>query len=115
MYRLSYAETLSQNPRHVRAMEREVLKGLATRLRQGELAGPGSKDAIVALALLNATWSALLSDLASDENDLPLDVRAKLISIGISVLRESEEIRLGRSSKMDFLREMTDIVADGLS
>jgi flagellar biosynthesis regulator FlaF len=114
MFKSSYAETLAHDPKLIRASEREALEELALRLRKVESMVPQSKAVYEVIALFNAVWSALLADLASHGNDLPVPVRAKLISIGFSVLRESEKIRLGQSTNIAYLRQVTETIASGL-
>jgi len=53
--------------------------------------------------------------LANDENKLPDKLRADLISIGLSILRESERVRTGEAKDLSALKEISQIIADGLS
>jgi flagellar protein FlaF len=76
--------------------------------------GAGARASIDALFMLRRLWSTLIEDLASDENDLPPQLRADLISIGLWVLKESERIRQGQSDNIAGLIEVNTIIRDGL-
>jgi flagellar protein FlaF len=69
---------------------------------------------VEALHFTNRVWTALLEDLSSDENALPKELRANLISIGLWLLRETEDIRQGRSNNFDGLIEVSQIIRDGI-
>lgn len=71
-------------------------------------------QAVEALHFTNRVWTALLEDLSSDENALPKELRANLISIGLWLLRETEDIRQGRSNNFDGLIEVSQIIRDGI-
>ena len=59
-------------------------------------------------------WTSFVEDLGSDENELPQELRANLISIGLWLLREAEEIRQGRSENFEGLIEVSQIIRDGI-
>jgi flagellar protein FlaF len=52
--------------------------------------------------------------LARPENDLPQELRADLISIGIWIMREAEEIRLEKSDNLKGLIEVSMSIREGL-
>ena len=49
-----------------------------------------------------------------DLNALPKELRANLISIGLWLLREAEDVRQGRSDNFDGLIEVSQIIRDGI-
>ena len=63
---------------------------------------------------LHRVWATLLEDLSSEENALPRELRANLISIGLWLLREAEEVRQGRSDNFEGLIEISQIIRDGI-
>jgi flagellar biosynthesis activator protein FlaF len=115
MSRAMYAETLNATPRAARADERAALTRLAGMIKAAEASGPGSRQAVEAIDAVNTIWSALLVDLVRPENDLPVDLRARLVSIGIFLLRHAEAIRKGQSEDFGALREITLSIAEGLA
>ena len=80
---------------------------------RAERAGPQSREAVEAIYLTRSLWSILVEDLANPENQLPEDLRASLISIGLWIMREAEAIRLGRQTSFAALIEITLIVVGG--
>ena len=48
------------------------------------------------------------------ENDLPQALRADLISIGLWVMREAEQIRLEKSTNFKGIIEVSATIRDGL-
>jgi flagellar protein FlaF len=76
--------------------------------------GPSSKEAIEALHFCGRLWALLIEDLAHPDNQLPTQLRADLISIGLWIMRESEEIRQGRSENFEGIIQVTRAIAEGL-
>ncbi len=60
-------------------------------------------------------WAILVEDLAKTENDLPQQLRADLISIGLWVMREAEQIRLEKSDNFKGIIEVSQTIRDGLA
>jgi flagellar protein FlaF len=59
-------------------------------------------------------WGVLVEDLAKPENDLPKPLRADLISVGLWIMREAEQIRLGKSENFKGLIEVSTVISEGL-
>jgi flagellar protein FlaF len=114
MYRFSYAEVLDETPKTAREREREALDRSIELLKRAEGAGSRSRETIEALLYVRRLWSHLIEDLAKPENDLPPNLRADLISIGLWILREAEQIRLEKSDNFKGLIEVSTAIRDGL-
>jgi flagellar protein FlaF len=114
MYKFSYEETLSESGGRQRENERLAIEQSVMLLKSAEKAGPSSREAIDAIVFLNRLWSFFLDDLAKPENGLPDDVRAKLISIGIWMLKEGAAISNGRSRNFAALIDVSNVIAEGL-
>jgi flagellar protein FlaF len=114
MYQFSYAEVLEESPAEARHHERRAIEQSIALLEKAEQAGPGSFEAIEALAFLRRLWTILIEDLAKPENELAEALRADLISIGIWIMREADEIRLEKSANFRGLIEVSSIIRDGL-
>ncbi|MFZ0569908.1 MAG: flagellar biosynthesis regulator FlaF, partial [Rhodomicrobium sp.] len=84
-------------------------------LELAEQAGASSREAIVAVQFLRRLWEFFLIHLASAESQLPEKMRAQLISIGISLLKEAERIKRGESNDFRALKDISQIIADGLA
>lgn len=110
----AYAETLEETPGLARERERAVFGRAIDLLRQAETHGRQSRAAVDALIYLNRLWSVLIEDLASPENDLPQPLRADLISIGLWVMRQADQIRLEQSEDFSGMIEVMRSLVDGL-
>lgn len=115
MYHFSYAEVLDDNPKEMRAQERKALERSIELLRAAESKGPHSRESIDATSFSAKLWTILVEDLGMAENQLPKQLRADLVSIGLWVLRELEEIRMERSRNYKGVIEVTQSIAAGLT
>jgi flagellar protein FlaF len=114
MYQFSYAEVAESSLQDSRSRERQALERAREMLELGKQKGIRSQEAADALNYARKLWLLLIDDLANPENDLPDGLRAELISIGIWVTRETENIKTGMSDNFDGLIEICSIVGDGL-
>lgn len=114
MYQFSYADIQTDSVADAKERERHLLTRSIDLLVEAANAGTQSMQAVEALHFTNRVWTALLEDLSSDENALPKELRANLISIGLWLLRETEDIRQGRSNNFDWLIEVSQIIRDGI-
>ena len=114
MYQFSYAEVLDETPQGARERERQALDRSIELLEAADKAGVRSREAIEALLFVRRLWSVLIEDLADTENDLPQALRADLISIGLWVMREAEQIRLEKSANFKGIIEVSATIRDGL-
>lgn len=114
MYQFSYADIQTDSVADARDRERQVLSRSIDLLKKASSVGPNSHEALEALSFTNRVWTSLLDDLGNPENALPKELRANLISIGLWVLREAEDIRQGRADSFEGLIEVSQIIRDGL-
>jgi len=114
MYQFSYADVQTDSIADARDRERQLLTRAIEMLSQARNAGLDSMEAIEALHFTNRVWTSLIEDLGNPDNALPKELRANLISIGLWVMREAEDIRQGRSRNFDGLIEITQIIRDGI-
>ncbi len=114
MYHFSYAEVLEETPKDARERERMAIDRAIELLEAAEAKGPRSREAIDAILFVRRLWGMLIEDLANPENDLPKALRADLISIGLWIMRESEQIRLEQSDNFRGLIDVTRAIGEGL-
>jgi len=114
MYQFSYSEVQTDSLADAKDRERQLLTRSIELLTKAREAGPQSREAIEAILFMNRVWTSLIEDLGHPENALPKELRANLISIGLWLLREGEEVRQGRSENFDGLIEISQIIRDGL-
>lgn len=114
MYQFLYSEVLDDNPGEARRREREAFDQALSLLQAAEDKGVGSIETVRALHFLQMLWSILINDLCSPENDLPKELRASIVSIGLWVAREVDAVRSGTTQSLADLIEINQIVRDGL-
>jgi flagellar protein FlaF len=114
MYRFSYAEILDEDPKQARDRERQAIERSIELLRAAEAKGAGTREALDAVLFVHRLWGVLVEDLAKPENDLPKSLRADVISIGLWIMREAEQIRLGKSDNFKGLIEVSTAISEGL-
>ena len=114
MYHFSYAEVLDDAPKDARERERMAIDRAVEMLELAEAKGVKSREAAEALAFVRRLWGMLVEDLASAENDLPKELRADLISIGLWIMREAEQIRIENSNNFRGLIDVIKAVGAGL-
>jgi flagellar biosynthesis activator protein FlaF len=108
MYQFSYAEIQSESVADAKDRERQLLT------RTVDLLGINSYATTEAISFMSRVWTVFVEDLGNPENALPKDLRANLISIGLWLLREGEDVRQGRSDNLDGLIEVSEIIRDGM-
>ncbi|WP_442582363.1 flagellar biosynthesis regulator FlaF [Mesorhizobium sp. ASY16-5R] len=114
MYQFSYADIQTDSVADARDRERQLLNRSIALLNEAQQAGTDSLKAIEALHFTNRLWTTFVEDLGNAENALPKELRANLISIGLWLLREAEEVRQGRSDNFEGLIEVSQIIRDGI-
>ena len=114
MYQFPYADVLENSPKLARERERQVFERCLELLKAADEKGPNSREATEAILYCHRIWGTFLEDLASPENALPQQLRAEIISIGLWVVRETDNIRLGKSTDFKPLIEVTAALHDGL-
>lgn len=114
MYEFSYSEIQTDSVADAKDRERQLLTRSIELLTAARDAGANSQEAVEAILFMNRVWTTLVEDLGSPENELPKDLRANLISIGLWLLREGEEVRQRRSDNFDGLIEVSQIIRDGI-
>jgi len=114
MYKFYYNEVLEESPKEAREQERTALERTIALLQDAEQKGAGSREAVEALFYVRKLWGIFIEDLAKSDNGLPPKLRADLVSIGLWVMRETEEIRQGRSKNFAALIEVSQTISEGL-
>ena len=114
MLRAEYRSTLAEAPAIARQEEHAAIMQLIDLIDAATRPGSSVRSGAVLACNLNAIWSALVADLVNPANDLPDDIKARLISIGIHVIRRADDIGRGMNSDLASLREIHQNIADGL-
>jgi len=114
MYEATYMAMLEDTTEQIRENERRAFDTSISLLKRARDSGRGTRDSMEALLFVNRLWTMLLEDLADQGNGLPESLRASLISIGIWVLRRSEDIRQGQVDDFSALIEVSETIRNGL-
>ena len=116
MYQFTYAEVVDDSPQEMRARERDALVALRRHARIRAKNRRRNRARLMRRSTyLRRLWTIFIEDLGSDGNDLPEDLRAQLISIGIWMMKEIERLRTGAQDCFDDLIEINAIIRDGLA
>jgi flagellar protein FlaF len=114
MYQFSYGEIINEAAAGSRERERAAVGRSIELLQAAEANGARSREAVEALLYTRRLWAMLLEDLARTDNELPTELRASLVSIGLWIMREAEKLRLDESANFRPLIEVSTILRDGL-
>lgn len=114
MYQFSYAEIMADNVADAKDRERQVLDKSLRLLEEARAKGRDSREAVEALFFTRRVWISFIEDLRHPENQLELELRANLISIGIWILKETEKIRTRQSDNFQGVIDVVTIIRDGL-
>lgn len=114
MYRFAYAEIMDEGGSAARERERQAFDHCISLLEAAEAEGAGSPAAIEAIFFTRRLWTYLIEDLGSPENQLPDSLRASLISIGIWVIRELDNIRAEQATGFKGILDVVRSVREGL-
>ena len=114
MFQSRYVEASADTQKSAREVEREAFEKSLMLLEAAQSRSPDSREAIEAIHFVNRLWSHLMEDLASQENGLPDELRASLISVGIWVLRRTDDIRLGKVTDFAALIDVSRAISKGL-
>ncbi len=110
----AYREVAEDDAGAARAAERRAIARSIDMMRRAEERGRNSRESVEALYYVHRLWSVLVEDLASPENRLPPSLRAELISIGLWVLREVDDIRNNDRRGFTGLIETSNVILEGL-
>ena len=116
MYQMSYAEILEDDQTAARRIEAMALDRAVELLADAAAAGgpSPSREGVEALHYTCQLWMLFAKELATPENALPEELRARLISIAIWGLKEADAIRLGRSTNYAGIAAICASIRDGL-
>ncbi len=115
MYQYSYAEILEDSATDGRAAERRALSHAVDLLQSAAAGTPGSPAEREALAFTSQLWGIFIKSLSCMDNDLPPQLRADLISVGLGVIAEITRISAGESRDFTSLADICGIIREGLA
>jgi flagellar protein FlaF len=114
MYQFSYADVQTDSLADAKDRERQLLDRSIELLEAARDSGVNSRQSIEAIHFLTRIWTAFIDDLGRSDNELPKELRANLISIGLWLLREADAVRRGDSDNFAGLIDISQIIRDGI-
>jgi flagellar biosynthesis activator protein FlaF len=114
MYEFAYNEVIEDSRQTMRARERQAMDRVIAMLRTAQEKGPGSRERVEALFYLRRLWTIFLNDLNDPNNELPEQLRAGIISIGIWMMKEIDRVRGGATDDLTPMVEINVLIRDGL-
>ncbi|MDQ0317576.1 flagellar biosynthesis regulator FlaF [Amorphus orientalis] len=114
MYKFSYAEVLDDSSDERRGREIMALEHGIALLRKADAKNPMAPESIKALRYVQQLWGFFIRDLADRENGLDETLRADLVSIGLWIIREADQIISGKSQNYAGLIDINRTIRDGL-
>ena len=115
MYQFAYEEIIADSSAEARSQEMQAFDRANQLLEKAQKAVTPNQVVNEALSFTEELWMILIEDLAHPDNQLPENLRAQLISIGIWVIKEIDRIRRGEAKSFSAIAEINAIVRDGLN
>lgn len=114
MHKFAYTEILEDSFSEARRHEREAFDRVLAMLRSARDKGSNSRELIESLYRLRQLWGFLLDDLSSSENLLPDNLKARLISVGLWMIKEADKGVMEDPDRLDAVIAINSIIRDGL-
>jgi flagellar protein FlaF len=114
MYEFAYNDVIEDSHQTMRASERAALGRVITMLRAAQEKGPQSRELVDALFYLRRLWMIFINDLNDPSNELPGQLRAGIVSIGIWMMKEIDRVRGGLTNDLTPMIEINELIRDGL-
>ncbi len=114
MYEFAYNEVIEDSRQTMRARERQAMDRVVAMLRAAQDKAEHSRERVEALYYLRRLWMIFLTDLNDPNNELPEQLRAGIISIGIWMMKEIDRVRGGLTNDLTPMIEINQLIRDGL-
>jgi flagellar biosynthesis activator protein FlaF len=114
MYEFAYNDVIEDSHQTLRAREQAAMDRVIEMLRAAQEKGPQSRELIDALFYLRRLWMIFIDDLNDPNNELPAQLRAGIISIGVWMMKEIDRVRGGLTSDLTPMIEINVLIRNGL-
>ena len=101
MYEFAYNDVIEDSHQTLRAREQAAMDRVIGMLRAAQEKGPQSRELVDALFYLRRLWMIFIDDLNDPNNELPAQLRAGIISIGVWMMKEIDRVRGRRDQRPD--------------
>ncbi len=111
---LAYIDSQNSDFLELRKIEKSLFERLIGKLREADdpRVSIGQREA--ALDFCEKLWLTLIQDIMSKQNRLPAELKAKLASIGLWIVKECTRIRGDGGGSLEAIIEVNEIVMAGL-
>ena len=113
-YEFAYNEVIEDSHQVWRAREQAAMDRVIGMLRAAQEKGPQSRELIDALFYLRRLWTIFIDDLNDPNNELPDQLRAGIISIGVWMMKEIDRVRGGVTNDLTPMIEINVLIRNGL-
>jgi flagellar protein FlaF len=114
MQRASYVEEVEDAASDARVREQMALSRAIELLELAQSGAGDGTERLMSMLYIRKLWTFFIEDLSHPHNGLPLELRAKLISIGIWIIKEADLIRSGGAGDLDALLSVHVAIRDSL-
>jgi flagellar biosynthesis activator protein FlaF len=114
MYEFAYNDVIEDSHQTLRAREQAAMDRVIEMLRAAQEKGPQSRELIDALFYLRRLWMIFIDDLNDSNNELPAQLRAGIISIGVWMMKEIDRVRGGVTNDLTPMIEINVLIRNGL-
>jgi flagellar biosynthesis activator protein FlaF len=114
MYEFAYNDVIEDSHKAMRVRERAAMDRVIGMLRTAQEKGPQSRERVDALFYLRRLWTIFIDDLKNPNNELPDQLRAGILSIGIWMMKEIDRVRGGLTTDLTPMIEINELIRDGL-
>lgn len=114
MYEFAYNDVIEDSHQTLRAREQAAMDRVIEMLRAAQEKGAQSRELIDALFYLRRLWMIFIDDLNDPNNELPAQLRAGIISIGVWMMKEIDRVRGGVTSDLTPMIEINVLIRIGL-
>src|ERR1700722_10461147 len=111
MYEFAYNDVIEDSHQTLRAREQAAMDRVIGMLRAAQEKGPQSRELVDALFYLRRLWSIFIND---PNNELPAQLRAGIISIGVWMMKEIDRVRGGVTDDLTPMIEINVLIRNGL-
>lgn len=114
MYRFSYTEVMEDSSDECRRREYDLFGRAIALLKTADGSAHDSSEMLNAMVFVQRLWNFLMKDLASPDNGLPDKLKGQLISVGLWVMRETDQIVRGEANSVTALIDVNTMIQEGL-
>ena len=114
MFLQNYREVAADDQSVARQREYQVMNRVVGALEGARGMAPTDPRFCAALDLVVTVWSVFIDDLSKPDNRLPDELRARLLSVGLWVMRRAGDLRFSAAPDLAGLIEVNANIRDGL-